>query len=103
MKEAKIRETETGKAVDGDGWFILNAGEAAWEGQKEPGAWCSFDSRDAPFEHYGGNIHVLQPGQANGRYHGESNQEDFLVLAGECIAIVEGAEYPMRQWDLLHC
>jgi uncharacterized cupin superfamily protein len=36
-------------------------------------------------------------------YHWESDQEDFLVLAGEALAIVEGQERPMRQWDLLHC
>ena len=36
-------------------------------------------------------------------YHAESNQEDFLVLAGECLAIVEGEERRLRAWDFLHC
>jgi hypothetical protein len=36
-------------------------------------------------------------------YHRESNQEDFLVLAGEAIAIVEGEERPLKAWDFLHC
>ena len=36
-------------------------------------------------------------------YHRESNQEDFLVLAGEAILIVEGDERPLRQWDFVHC
>jgi uncharacterized cupin superfamily protein len=49
------------------------------------------------------NIQVMQPGQPNCRYHSEPVQEDFLVLYGECIAIVEGEERPLRQWDLLHC
>ena len=32
-------------------------------------------------------------------YHRENDQEDFLVLAGEALAIVEGEERPLRQWD----
>ena len=36
-------------------------------------------------------------------YHWETDQEDFLVLEGEAIAIVEGEERPLRRWDLLHC
>ena len=37
-------------------------------------------------------------------YHREeADQEDFLVLQGECIAIVEGQERPMRAFDFLHC
>ena len=43
------------------------------------------------------------PGQANCLYHEESNQEDFLVLHGECIAIIEEQERPLRQWDFVHC
>ena len=35
-------------------------------------------------------------------YHRESDQEGFLVLAGEALAIVEGEERPLRQWDFLH-
>ena len=35
-------------------------------------------------------------------YHRENAQEDFLVLSGECVAIVDGQERPLRQWDLLH-
>jgi uncharacterized cupin superfamily protein len=35
-------------------------------------------------------------------YHWENDQEDFLVLAGEALAIVEGEERPLRPWDFLH-
>ena len=42
------------------------------------------------------------PGEANGYYHAEQAQEGFLVLSGECIAVVEGEERLMRQWDYLH-
>ena len=36
-------------------------------------------------------------------YHWESDQEDFLVLAGEAVLVVEGEERPLRQWDFVHC
>jgi hypothetical protein len=32
-------------------------------------------------------------------YQWETDQEDFLVLSGEPIAIVEGQERPLRRWD----
>ena len=38
------------------------------------------------------NIGVLQPGQPACMYHGEDDQEDFLVLAGECLLLIEGQE-----------
>ena len=44
-----------------------------------------------------------QPGEASGLYHAESDQEGFLVLSGECVAIVKGQERRLRQWDYLHC
>jgi uncharacterized cupin superfamily protein len=51
----------------------------------------------------GVNVQVMRPGEPNCRYHSEPVQEDFLVLHGECIAIVDGEERRLRQWDLLHC
>ena len=36
-------------------------------------------------------------------YHGENAQEDFLVLFGEGLLLVEGEERPVRQWDFVHC
>ena len=51
----------------------------------------------------GVNVQIMQPGQPNCRYHREQAQEDFLVLYGECVAIVNGEERPLRQWDFLHC
>ncbi len=103
MKEAEVKETETGKVVEGDGWFVLNLSEASWELNPDHGRWCRFESDEVPFGQYAFNVHVVEPGQASARYHAESDQEGFLVLAGECLAIVEGEERPLRQWDYLHC
>ncbi len=103
MNEATINDTETGRIVAGEGWFILNVGDMSWDRLPQQGVWCNFEAPDARSNQFGIGIHVLMPGQANGRYHAESDQEGFLVLAGECIAIVEGTERRMRQWDYLHC
>jgi uncharacterized cupin superfamily protein len=45
----------------------------------------------------------MGPGEPSGTYHWETEQEDFLVLAGEGLLIVEGEERPLRQWDFVHC
>ena len=36
-------------------------------------------------------------------YHWENDQEDFVVLAGAPLLIVEGEERQLRQWDFVHC
>lgn len=77
--------------------------DAQWKGAEGHGAWCAFETPEAPFADLGINIHVLLPGEVSSKYHAESAQEDFLVLAGECVALVEGQERRLAQWDLLHC
>lgn len=103
MREATVKDTETGRIVEGEGWFVLNVAEASWERLPQQGVWCAFEAHDVPSDQFGIGVHVLVPGQSNGRYHAESDQEGFLVLAGECIAVVEGTERRLRQWDYLHC
>jgi uncharacterized cupin superfamily protein len=49
------------------------------------------------------SIQVLPPGEPNATCHWEAEQEDFLVLAGEALMIVEGKERPLKQWDFVHC
>ena len=58
---------------------------------------------DAGFDQVGYTIGVLQPGQSGGRYHRESAQEDFLVLSGECLLLIEEEERPLKAWDFVHC
>jgi uncharacterized cupin superfamily protein len=103
MEEARIKKTDTGRVAEGEGWFVLNLAEADWEHMAEAGTWCAVEAVDAPFSQIGVGVHVVEPGQANGRYHFESAQEDFFVLDGECIAIVEGEERRLRKWDFFHC
>ena len=103
VPEARLSDTDTGRVVEGEGWFVLNLAQARWHGVPGGGAWCAFEPADARFAQYGLNVHVLWPGENSGRYHAESDQEDFLVLAGECVALIEGGERRLRRWDFLHC
>jgi uncharacterized cupin superfamily protein len=100
--EAPLERTATGSVVDGDGWFVVNACDARWfEG--DYGAYTRFGEGEARFEQLGINIGVLQPGQPACMYHREANQEDFLVLSGECVLLVEGEERRLKAWDFVHC
>ena len=90
----------------GKGWFVLNAREAPWYARDGRGFFCEFEGfeGDAPdFSQLGINLTVLRPGEPMAMYHWEADQEDFLVIAGEALLIVEGEERPLRQWDLVHC
>jgi uncharacterized cupin superfamily protein len=100
--EAPLEQTEHGLAPEGEGWFVVNAREARWRHVDGRSAICRFEGEPG-FAQIGINISVLQPGESMGMYHWEANQEDFLVLAGEALLIVEGEERPLRQWDFVHC
>ena len=43
-----------------------------------------FEQHDQSFPEIGINIRILQTGQSNAYYHSENQQEEFLVLGGEC-------------------
>jgi uncharacterized cupin superfamily protein len=99
--EAPLRETKFGLAPDGDGWFVVNAREIRWRRWEQLGVYCDFEGKKR-FRQLGVNISVLQPGESLGRYHRENAQEDFLVVSGRCVAIVEDEERELQAWDLFH-
>ena len=101
VPEARLRSTDCGLVPQGEGWFVLNARDAKWM-DGEFGAYTRFEG-ESRFPSLGFNIGVLAPGQAACQYHGEDEQEDFLVLAGEALLLIEGEERPLRQWDFVHC
>lgn len=102
IPEANLRETEAGLVPEGDGWFVVNAREARWYDNEAFGQFCRFEG-EPRFPELGINLSVLQPGQPSCMYHGENKQEDFLILQGECLLLVEGEERPLKAWDLVHC
>jgi uncharacterized cupin superfamily protein len=108
VPEAPLEDGGSGLAPAGEGWFVVNVRDAAWttgekSEQRPPGSDCRFESRALPFAQLGIKIRVLEPGQPNGMYHSENQQEDFLVLSGECTLIVEDEERRLRAWDFVHC
>jgi uncharacterized cupin superfamily protein len=113
-KEARLEAVDSGVAPLSEGWFVVNVQDAAWLASDAFGARCVFEAnrpvlRRRPdlevqtFPDLGVTLDVIWPGQPSGLYHAETNQEDFLVLTGECVLLVEGEERRLRAWDFVHC
>jgi uncharacterized cupin superfamily protein len=101
VPEAKLERTDGGLVPVGEGWFVLGARDARWL-DGDFGAFTRFEG-DKRFPQIGINIGVLAPEQPACMYHGEDEQEDFLVLAGECLLLIEGEERSLKAWDFVHC
>jgi uncharacterized cupin superfamily protein len=108
IPEAPLEQTEAGLAPAGAGWFVLNARDARW--RRRPGRGHSLPftgytdvEAETYFPQLGVSLVRLEPGEPIGMYHWEADAEDFLVLSGEALLIVEGQERPLRQWDFVHC
>jgi uncharacterized cupin superfamily protein len=114
VDEARLEEVGSGLAPVSPGWFVVNASDAAWVRNEALSSRCVFEGSErvlaerpdvAPqrFAEIGVTLAVLEPGKPSGLYHAESAQEDFLVLAGECLLLVEGEERRLQAWDFVHC
>lgn len=114
VEEARLEDVGSGLAPVSPGWFVVNAGEAAWVRNESFGGRCVFESSprvlsERPgvepqmFGETGFTLAVLQPGKPSGMYHAESTQEDFLVLAGECTLLISEQVRSLRAWDFVHC
>jgi uncharacterized cupin superfamily protein len=101
--EARMEQSEYGLVPATEGWFSVNVRDSAWVTSETFGDACIFEGGPVDFAQIGYTLVVLQPGQPNGLYHREDDQEDFLVLSGECLAIIEGIERPLKAWDFVHC
>jgi uncharacterized cupin superfamily protein len=107
VSEAELETTEAGLVPAGPGWFVVNARDARWF--RRPGRdslpLTGSDEYEAEtyFPMLGMSIQVLEPGAPNSMYHWETEQEDFVVLSGEALLIVEGEERRLQQWDFVHC
>jgi len=108
MREAELKDEGAGLVPASEGWFVLNARDARWfdkPGQGYSLPLTGHDEYEAEtfFPMLGMAVRVVAPGSPSTTYHWETEQEDFLVLAGEGVLIVEGEERPVRQWDFVHC
>ena len=102
VPEARPERSDAGLVAKGGGWYVLNAKDSRWYAAEGRPAICDFEG-EAEFSQLGINMQVLGPGQPMAMYHWEADQEDFLVIAGEGLLIVEGEERPLGQWDFVHC
>jgi len=102
VPKAPLERTEEGLVAAGEGWFVLNAREARWRHREGRGDSLPFEGA-TDFPQVGINLFVLGPGEPIGMYHWEADQEDFLLLSGEALLLVEGQERPLRPWDFVHC
>ena len=114
VEEARLEDVGSGLAPLSAGWFVVNARDAAWVRNDSFGGRCVFESSrrvlgarpDVEPQHFaetGFTLAVLEPGKPSGMYHAESEQEDFLVLAGTCLLLIEEQERELRAWDFVHC
>ena len=102
VPEAELQETEHGLVATGEGWFVVNARDARWYHIDGRSAFCDLEG-DQDFSQLGVNVQVLLPGVPMAMYHWEVDQEDFLVVSGEAVLVVEGEERTLRAWDFFHC
>src|ERR671931_2947744 len=106
VPEAPLEATEHGLVPAGEGWFVLNARETRWWDREGQGVAGDFDGGPEfpfAFPQLGIAVYVLGPGEPMAMYHWEADQEEFLVISGEALLIVEGEERPLRAWDFVHC
>lgn len=102
VPEAPVERTEHGVVAKGEGWYVVNARETRWRHADGRGAICDTEG-DQEFGQLGVSLFVLGPGEPMSMYHWEVDQEDFLLISGEALLIVEGQERPLRAWDFFHC
>jgi uncharacterized cupin superfamily protein len=108
VPEAPLEDTGAGLVPTGHGWFVMNARDARWIRRPERGhnlpftGWTEHEA-ETYFPQLGMALIVLGPGEPIGNYHWEADQEDFIVLSGEALLLIEGEERALRQWDFVHC
>jgi uncharacterized cupin superfamily protein len=114
VEEARLEAVASGLAPVGEGWFVVNARDAAWLTNENFAGDCMFEADEfvlqgrpdltgLTFSQLGFSLRVLLPGRSLGFFHAESEQEDFLVLTGECLLLIEEEERRLRAWDFVHC
>jgi len=103
VQQAKLEKREFGMAPAGDGWFVVHAQDATWMASDGHGTKCDFEGGTKFFSQLGINIRIVEPGQPASLYHRESAQEDFFVLSGECIVIIEEQEIRLGPGHFVHC
>jgi len=101
VPEEQLAETEYGLVAQGGGWFVLNARDSRWRDRPGRGKLCDLEG-DADFPEVGVFIDVLAPGETMAMYHWEADQEDYLVISGHPLLLVDEQERQLKPWDFVH-
>ena len=108
VPEAEFEDAGAGLVPKTVGWFVLDTRKARWsdkpgQGWSLPLTGTNEYEAETFFPMLGMALRVARAGEVSTTYHWETEQEDFLVLSGECIAIIEGQERRLHRWDFVHC
>ena len=101
IPEAAIEETPAGRCAR-RGWFVLSLIGARGFATDGHGAFCPFE-RPARARRLRPRRARAAARRAVGALPPRGRAGGLLVLAGECIAVVEEQERTLRAWDYLHC
>ena len=82
--------------------FVVNAREVPWTERAGQRRSSSFEG-ETRFAQLGISVNVLEPGSPSGMYHSEQAEENFLIISGECVLLIEGEEHSLKAWDFVHC
>jgi len=106
VPESKLEKTEHGLVPKSEGWFVLDMRDAEWRHVDGRGAVCVVaDDFEGwrQLDQLGVNPFVLRSGEPMAMYRWKADREDFLVISGEAVLIIEAEEWPLRAWDFVHC
>lgn len=108
VPEAKLEHSDDGLVPAGPGWFVLNLCDARWlekpgQGYSLPLTGADEYEAESFFPMLGMAVRVMHPREPSTTYHWETEQEDFLVLFGQAVLIIEGMERRLKRWDFVHC
>ena len=103
-EEARMEEAPNGLRPAGPGWFVVNVRRRPPGPSTAPSAPAasSRTARPRRSRSSGSTSAWSSPAQPLCLYHEESAQEDFLILAGEALLLVNGEERPLQTWDFVH-
>ena len=112
-EEARLEQVGNGLAPVTEGWFVVNARDAAWIEHDAFGFRCKFEtdgrvaaartgsSRDV--REIGYTLAVLEPGKPTGMYHAETPRRTSSSSRASAWRSSRSEERQLRQFDFLHC
>ena len=96
VSEARLEPLPEGLGAEGRAGSCSTRGMPAGGSGTGLGRWADSEGEGLRAAR-GIRIAVLQPSEPSGMYHGETTQENFLVVSGECVLVIEGEERRLKR------